>query len=158
MEDQKYESCCHFIVILGCGSCGTADWSIWHQLTVGVFVCMHGFYVCTCVYVCQCLCVSTDRVGASPHSLLLGSAHNRTRWAHRHLCMFSRGTSLFQNKHTAACQPTKPQHTPYWQRSPASLQPLASMDWPSFSAWSSLTAACLLIGRSCKMSNYCSLG
>ncbi len=60
---EKQESCCHFIVILGCGSCRTADWSIWHQFTVcmccSVPVCdimLFMLFVCVCVYVCQCLC------------------------------------------------------------------------------------------------------
>lgn len=148
-------------VILVCSSCGTTDWSIWHHLTVCMYACMGDFdflffYIHTCL--CQCLCVSADEVDASPHCLFLGSAHNRTRLARRHLCMFSRGMSVFQNKHIAVCQPTKPQYAPYWQSSPASMKPLASLDRPSFSVWSSLTTACLLIGRSCKMSNYCSLG
>lgn len=128
-------------------------------LCLCVFICMRAF----CVYP-MCVCVSVpmceQRWGQCqsplPASWLCTQSHTSSP---RHPCMFSTGTSPFSKTNTqqAASQPHhSTHHTDRAVQPPCSL--LASVDWPSFAAWSSLTAARLLIGGSCKMSNYCSLG
>lgn len=162
VRDQKYESCCRFIVILRC-SISDISAGVCMRCLVPVCVHLHARFLClsdVCVYVCLSAPMCEQRWGQCqsplPASWLCTQSHTSSP---RHPCMFSTGTSPFSKTNTqqAASQPHhSTHHTDRAVQPPCSL--LASVDWPSFAAWSSLTAARLLIGGSCKMSNYCSLG
>lgn len=162
--DQKYVSCCHFIVILGYGICRTTNWSIKSQFTVCMCwrVCSSVFMIFMLILMCVCQCLqcvwALMGLVPAPAACFLALhtiAHNEPTAIFACLAeaqVFSKTNTL-----QTASQPHHSTHHTDRAVQPLS-SPLASVDWPSFSAWSSLTAARLLIGGSCKMSNYCSLG
>lgn len=116
----------------------------WNNLGDSIFICMRAFYHFYDVH------VSAAGVGAAACFLAQrATTHVKPITVHVYY-----GGRPFQSKHTAGTAA----YGTLTEMSSLSAAPLASNDRPSFTTWSSLTVARLLIGESCRMGNYCSLG
>lgn len=140
----------------GCGSCRTTDSQCGCAC---VFVCTPTVYVYTCCRVCvSALMLQRWWLWcqpAPPASWLCTQSHSTSPAA-----VYVRSTEAQVFLRTNTLQPASQLHHWTWHTGKgiqSLCSPPASEDWTSFSARSSLTSERLLIGKSCKMNNFCSV-